>query len=68
VVEHLGSGSGKSISTANVGYAEVKTELKKMNKHLRHISKLKKQGNLMDGIFYLCAIFPGFVYLPIISR
>jgi hypothetical protein len=66
VMEHLASGD--PISAGTVGYAEVKAELKKINKQMKHIIELKKQGNVMAGIFYLCAIFLCFVYLLIISR
>jgi hypothetical protein len=66
VMEHLASGDPISVGT--VGYAEVKAELKKINKQMKQIIELKKQGNVMAGIFYLCAIFLGFVYLLIISR
>ena len=45
-----------------VGDAELKTELKKMNKNLKQLIELKKQSNLIAlgilalGIFYLMAI------------
>jgi hypothetical protein len=42
LVEHLGSGSGDPILAATVGYAEVKAELKKMNKPMKQMIKLKK--------------------------
>jgi hypothetical protein len=66
VMEHLAFGD--PISAGTVGYAEVKAELKKINKQMKQIIELKKQGNVMARIFYLCAIFLGFVYLLIISR
>jgi hypothetical protein len=69
VVKELGSGSG-TISATRVGDAEgdeVKAELKKMNKQLKQIIELKKQDNMMAGLFYFCVICLGFVYLLIIS-
>jgi hypothetical protein len=42
LVEHLGSGSGNPISAATVGCAEVKAELKKMNKQMKRMIELKK--------------------------
>ena len=47
-----------------VGDAELKGELKKMNKNLRQLIELKKQSNLIAlGILAL-----GFFYLMVISR
>ncbi|CAM0955627.1 unnamed protein product [Alopecurus aequalis] len=47
-----------------VGAAELKTELKKMNKNLKQLIELKKQSNLIAlGILAL-----GFFYLMAISR
>jgi hypothetical protein len=70
VVEDLGSRLG-TISAATVGDVEgveVKAELKKMDKQIRQITELKKQDNMMAGLFYFCVICLGFVYLLIISR
>jgi hypothetical protein len=50
------------------GDAKVNGELKKLNKQLRQIIDLKKKANLMNGVFYICVIALGFVYLLIISR
>jgi hypothetical protein len=69
VVKVSGSGSG-TISSARLGDAEgdeLKAELKKMNKQLKQIIELKKQDNMMAGLFYFCVICLGFVYLLIIS-
>ena len=48
--------------------AEVRVELKKLNKHLRLMNDLKKQANLIVAGFYLCIVALGFVYLLIVSR
>ncbi|KAE8805256.1 hypothetical protein D1007_18660 [Hordeum vulgare] len=61
------SGSGNSIG-ATVRDATGTAELKKLNKHMKKLIELKKRGNLMAGIFYVCVIAPAFVYLMIISR
>ncbi|KAI4969702.1 hypothetical protein ZWY2020_000616 [Hordeum vulgare] len=60
-------GSGNSIG-ATVGDAAGTAELKKLNKQMKKLIELKKQGNLMDGIFYVCVIALAFVYVMIISR
>uniref|UniRef100_A0A8I7B3B6 GRF-type domain-containing protein n=1 Tax=Hordeum vulgare subsp. vulgare TaxID=112509 RepID=A0A8I7B3B6_HORVV len=52
-------GSGNSIG-ATVGDAAERAELKKLNKKMKKLIELKKEGNLMAGIFY--------VYVMIISR
>ena len=51
VVEQLGCGN--PISAGTTVDAEVKAELKKMNKQLRQIIELKKQDNLMAGFFFI---------------
>ncbi|KAM3407085.1 hypothetical protein ACQJBY_000881 [Aegilops geniculata] len=51
-----------------VADAELKVELKKINKNLRQLIDLKKHANLMAAGFYFSIIFVGFVYLLIISR
>ena len=66
VVEQLGSGNPIFVGTTVD--AEVKAELKKMNKQLRQIIELKKQDNLMAGFFYFCVISLGLVYLLIVSH
>ena len=43
-------------------------ELKKINKQLVKLVNLKKQDNLMAGLFYFFVISLSFVYLLIISR
>ncbi|KAI4969748.1 hypothetical protein ZWY2020_000662 [Hordeum vulgare] len=68
--EKFGSGppgSGNAIG-ATVGDAAGTTELKKLNKKMKKLIELKKQGNLMAGFFYVCVIALAFVYVMIISR
>ena len=48
--------------------AEVRGELKKLNKHLRQMNDLKKHANLIAAGFYLYIVALGFVYLLIVSR
>ncbi|KAE8808126.1 hypothetical protein D1007_15249 [Hordeum vulgare] len=60
-------GSGNSIG-ATVGDAAGKAELKKLNKQMKKQIELKKQGNLMAGIFYVCVIALAFVYVIIICH
>jgi hypothetical protein len=62
VVAPVGKADGVVAEVAQV------TELKKMNKHLTKLVKLKEQDNVMSAIFYLCAIALGVVYLLIISH
>ncbi|VAI40809.1 unnamed protein product [Triticum turgidum subsp. durum] len=59
------SGSGNSIGGsrpsmgATVGDAGVTAELKKLNKQMKKLIELQKQGNLMGllaGLFYVCVI------------
>ena len=70
-------GSGNSIGGARpsigatVGDAGVTAELKKLNKQMKKLIKLQKQGNLMGlmaALFYVCVIGLAFVYVMIISR
>ena len=63
-------GFGNSIG-ATVGDAGVTAELKKLNKQMKKLIELQKQGNLiglMAGLFYVCVIALAFVYVMIISR
>ena len=68
--------SGNSIGGAHsigatVGDAGVTAELKKLNKQMKKLIKLQKQGNLMGlmaALFYVCVIGLAFVYVMIISR
>ncbi|XBI75193.1 hypothetical protein VPH35_068594 [Triticum aestivum] len=63
-------GSAHSIG-ATVGDAVVMAELKKLNKQMKKLIELQKQGNLMGpmaGLFYVCLIALAFVYVMIISR
>ena len=74
------SGSGapgsNSIGGANsigaiVGDAGVTAELKKLNKQMKKLIELQKQGylmGLMAGLFYVCVIALAFVHVMIISR
>ena len=62
-VESLGSEI-----VATTGDAEVKGELKKLNKQLRQIIDLNKQANMMNAVFYFCAVALGLVYLLIIKQ
>ncbi|KAE8779787.1 hypothetical protein D1007_47147 [Hordeum vulgare] len=66
------SGSGAPISSnsigATVGNAGGTIELKKLNKKMKKLIELKKQGNLMAEFFYVCVIALAFVYVMIISR
>ena len=68
------SGSGNSIGGARpsmgatVGDAGVTAELKKLNKQMKKLIELQKQGNLRAGLFYVCVIALAFVYVMIISR
>uniref|UniRef100_A0ACD6AW12 Uncharacterized protein n=1 Tax=Avena sativa TaxID=4498 RepID=A0ACD6AW12_AVESA len=61
VVEQLGCGN--PISAGTTVDAEVKAELKKMNKQLRQIIELKKQDNLMAGNQQHYAILTGCRYV-----
>ena len=54
--------------TPSMGDAELKGELKKLNKHLSQMIDLKKQANLIAAGFYLCIVVLGLAYLLIISR
>lgn len=70
-VEQLGSAAtvGKAEGVAEEMAAELGLkELKKINKQLLKLVNLKKQDNLMTGLFYFCVISLSFVYLLIISR
>ena len=59
---------GEAVQNGNSeGVAEVE-ELKKMNKELKNLVKLKKHSNLMAAIFYFSAIALGIVYWLIISH
>ena len=40
-------------AVSNADLMELKGELKKINKHLRKLIDLKKQGNLMAGGFFV---------------
>uniref|UniRef100_M8CJS4 Uncharacterized protein n=1 Tax=Aegilops tauschii TaxID=37682 RepID=M8CJS4_AEGTA len=53
-----------------VGDADLKGEIKKMNKNLKHMIQLNKQANLIDlGFypFYFCVVALGFAYLLVIT-
>ncbi|XBI11120.1 hypothetical protein VPH35_138241 [Triticum aestivum] len=54
-----------------VGDADLKGEIKKMNKNLKQIIQLNKQANLIAlGFypFYFCVVALGFAYLLVITR
>ena len=51
-----------------VGDADLKGELKKMNKNLKQMVQLKKQANLIALGFYFCIVALGFAYLLVITR
>ncbi|XBJ11996.1 hypothetical protein VPH35_016602 [Triticum aestivum] len=48
--------------------AELKCELKKIGKQLKHLIDLKQQANTMAGAFYGCVIAMGLFYLMFINR
>ncbi|XBI83602.1 hypothetical protein VPH35_092088 [Triticum aestivum] len=48
--------------------AELKCELKKIGKQLKHLINLKQQANMMAGAFYCCVIAMGSFYLMFINR
>jgi hypothetical protein len=54
--------------TPMVGDAELKAELKKMNKNLKRMLELKKQSNLIALGFYVAILTLGFFYLMVNSR
>ena len=66
-VEQLGSAATVGKSEGVAEEMAVK-ELKKINKQLVKLVNLKKQDNLMAGLFYFGVISLSFVYLLIISR
>ena len=51
-----------------VGDADLKVELKKMNKNMRQMIQLNKQANLIALGFYFCIVALGFDYLLVITR
>ena len=54
-----------------VGDADLKGEIKKMNKNLKQMIQLNKQANLIAlGFypFYFCVVALGFAYLLVITR
>jgi len=63
-VEELGS--NRAVPT--MGDAELKGELKKLNKQLSQLINLKKQANMMAGGLYCCLIAMAFFYLMFIYR
>jgi hypothetical protein len=54
--------------TTTVGDAELKAELKKMNKNLKRMLELKKQSNLIALGFYVAILALGFFYLMVNAR
>ncbi|KAI4977897.1 hypothetical protein ZWY2020_014451 [Hordeum vulgare] len=64
---NLVSGSAAMI----VGDADLKGEIKKINKNLKQMIQLNKHANLIAlGLypFYFCVVALGFVYLQVITR
>jgi hypothetical protein len=53
--------------TLTVGDAELKAELKKMNKNLKQMLELKKQSNMIALGFYVGILALGFFYLMVNS-
>ena len=51
-----------------VGDADLKGELKKMNKNLKHMIQLNKHANLIALGFYFCIVALGISYLLVITR
>ena len=53
-----------------VGDADLKGEIKKMNKNLKQMIQLNKQANLIALEFYpfSCVVSLGFAYLLVITR
>ena len=51
-----------------VGDADLKGELKKMNKKLKQMIQLNKQANLIALGFYFCIVALGFSYLLVITH
>ncbi|KAI5022134.1 hypothetical protein ZWY2020_058864 [Hordeum vulgare] len=58
-------------ATLTVGDADLKGEIKKMNKNLKQMIQLNKQANLIAlgfYTFYFCVVALGFAYLLVITR
>ncbi|XBI11434.1 hypothetical protein VPH35_138495 [Triticum aestivum] len=55
-------------ATVTVGDADLKGELKKMNKNLKQMIQLNKHANLIALGFYFCIVALGFSYLLVITR
>ena len=58
---------GSDCVTPTAGGEALKMELKKLNKNLRQMIRLK-EANLMMAGFYFCIIALGFVYLLMNNR
>jgi hypothetical protein len=50
------------IAVEQIGDDELKGELKKINKQLKKMMDLKKQPNMMAGVFYSCIIALFFLF------
>ena len=59
---------GSDCVTPTAGGEALKMELKKLNKNLRQMIRLKKEANLMTAGFYFCIIALRFVYLLMNNR
>ena len=51
-----------------MGDAELKGELKKLNKHFKQMIDLQKQANLIAALFYFSIVVLRVVYLLISNR
>jgi hypothetical protein len=67
-VENFGSARAVPMMGNGEAHAELKGELKKINKQLMQMLNLNKQANMMAGVFYWCIIAMGFFYLMFICR
>ncbi|CAM0949473.1 unnamed protein product [Alopecurus aequalis] len=65
-MQNLGDADLKGAPT--VGGADLKGELKKMNKNLKHMIQVRKQANMIALGFYFCIVALGFVYLVVNPR
>ena len=65
-VKNMGNAELKGAPT--VGDADLKGELKKMNKNLKEMIQVMQQANMIDLGFYFCIVVVGFVYLQVNRR
>ena len=57
-----------TVGGLTVGDAELKGEMKKLNKHFKKMIDLQKQANLIAALFYFSIVVLGVVYLLISTR